>query len=346
VLLCLKKLKIIHSYTRELAIGNLIAKGKRMKKRLILAAALFILGILSIVIGVKDFSLAGVLSGNNNDLHILLVSRLPRLLSIIITGAGLSISGQIMQTITSNRFVSPSTAGTMEWCKFGILISIILAGGQSKILKILLAFVIAFLGNLLFVYIVQRIKYKNTVLVPLVGMMLGSVVSSLTMFLAYRYDLIQNISSWLQGSFSLIIKGNFELLYLGFPLVILAYMYAGKFTVAGMGESFATNLGVSYKKIINIGLLIVSLLTTTIVVTVGSIAFVGLIIPNLVSMYRGDNLKYTLADTAILGSLFLLVCDIIGRIIIYPYEVSISVVVSILGSIIFLFIIFSKKGKA
>ncbi|HBB30085.1 MAG TPA: iron ABC transporter permease [Clostridiales bacterium] len=317
-----------------------------MKKRLILTAALFILGILSIVIGVKDFSLAGVLGGNNNDLHILLVSRLPRLLSIIITGAGLSISGQIMQTITSNRFVSPSTAGTIEWCKFGILISIILAGGQSKILKILLAFVIAFLGNLLFVYIVQRIKYKNTVLVPLVGMMLGSVVSSLTMFLAYRYDLIQNISSWLQGSFSLIIKGNFELLYLGFPLVILAYMYAGKFTVAGMGESFATNLGVSYKKIINIGLLIVSLLTTTIVVTVGSIAFVGLIIPNLVSMYRGDNLKYTLVDTAILGSLFLLACDIIGRIIIYPYEVSISVVVSILGSIIFLFIIFSKKGKA
>lgn len=317
-----------------------------MKKRLILAAALFILGILSIVIGVNDFSLAGVLGGNNNDLHILLVSRLPRLLSIIITGAGLSISGQIMQTITSNRFVSPSTAGAMEWCKFGILISIILAGGQSKILKILLAFVIAFLGNLLFVYIVQRIKYKNTVLVPLVGMMLGSVVSSLTMFLAYRYDLIQNISSWLQGSFSLIIKGNFELLYLGFPLVILAYMYAGKFTVAGMGESFATNLGVSYKKIINIGLLIVSLLTTTIVVTVGSIAFVGLIIPNLVSMYRGDNLKYTLVDTAILGSLFLLACDIIGRIIIYPYEVSISVVVSILGSIIFLFIIFSKKGKA
>jgi len=342
----LKKIKIIHSYTRELAIGNLIVKEKHMKKRLILTAALFILGILSIVIGVKDFSLAGVLSGNNNDLHILLVSRLPRLLSIIITGAGLSISGQIMQTITSNRFVSPSTAGTMEWCKFGILISIILAGGQSKILKILLAFVIAFLGNLLFVYIVQRIKYKNTVLVPLVGMMLGSVVSSLTMFLAYRYDLIQNISSWLQGSFSLIIKGNFELLYLGFPLVILAYMYAGKFTVAGMGESFATNLGVSYKKIINIGLLIVSLLTTTIVVTVGSIAFVGLIIPNLVSMYRGDNLKYTLVDTAILGSLFLLACDIIGRIIIYPYEVSISVVVSILGSIIFLFIIFSKKGKA
>lgn len=317
-----------------------------MKKRLILLTALFALSVVSIAIGVKDFSLVGLLSGNYNDLHILLVSRLPRLLSIVITGAGLSISGQIMQTITGNRFVSPSTAGTMEWCKFGILIAIILAGGQSKILKILLAFVIAFIGNLLFVYIIQRIKYKNTVLVPLVGMMLGSVVSSLTMFIAYRYDLIQNISSWLQGSFSLIIKGNFELLYLGFPLVVLAYMYAGKFTVAGMGESFATNLGVNYKKIINIGLLIVSLLTTTIVVTVGSIAFVGLIIPNLVSMYRGDNLKYTLADTAILGSLFLLVCDIIGRIIIHPYEVSISVVVSILGSIIFLFIIFSKKGNA
>ena len=317
-----------------------------MKKRLILLTALFALSIISIAIGVKDFSLAGVLSGNYNDLHILLVSRLPRLLSIVITGAGLSISGQIMQTITGNKFVSPSTAGTMEWCKFGVLMAIILAGGQYKIFKILIAFIVAFVGNLLFIYIIQRIKFKNTVIVPLVGMMLGSVVSSLTMFVAYRFDLIQNISSWLQGSFSLIIKGNYELLYLGIPLVIIAYMYAGKFTVAGMGESFATNLGLSYKKVITLGLLIVSLLTTTIVVTIGSIAFVGLIIPNLVSMYRGDNLKHTLADTAILGSLFLLVCDIIGRVIIYPYEVSISVVVSILGSVIFLFIIFSKKGKA
>lgn len=316
-----------------------------MKKRMILLTALIILGFISLSIGVKDFSILGLFSGNYNDVYILTISRLPRLLSVIITGAGLSISGQIMQTITANKFASPSTAGTMEWCKLGVLIAMFIAGGQAKILKIIIAFIIAFLGNLLFIFIIQRMKLKNTIMVPLVGIMLGSVVGSFTTFFAYRFDLIQNISSWLQGSFSLIIKGNYEILYFGIPLVLLAYLYAGKFTLAGMGESFATNLGLNYKKIVLLGLLIVSLLTAIIVVTIGNIAFIGLIIPNLVSMYRGDNLKYTLIDTAILGSLFLLLCDIVGRLIIFPYEVSISLIVSILGSIIFLYIIFMKKGK-
>ncbi len=316
-----------------------------MKKRMILLTALIILGFISLSIGVKDFSILGLFSGNYNDVYILTISRLPRLLSVIITGAGLSISGQIMQTITANKFASPSTAGTMEWCKLGVLIAMFIAGGQAKILKIIIAFIIAFLGNLLFIFIIQRMKLKNAIMVPLVGIMLGSVVGSFTTFFAYRFDLIQNISSWLQGSFSLIIKGNYEILYFGIPLVLLAYLYAGKFTLAGMGESFATNLGLNYKKIVLLGLLIVSLLTAIIVVTIGNIAFIGLIIPNLVSMYRGDNLKYTLIDTAILGSLFLLLCDIVGRLIIFPYEVSISLIVSILGSIIFLYIIFMKKGK-
>lgn len=312
---------------------------------MILLTALIILGFISLSIGVKDFSILGLFSGNYNDVYILTISRLPRLLSVIITGAGLSISGQIMQTITANKFASPSTAGTMEWCKLGVLIAMFIAGGQAKILKIIIAFIIAFLGNLLFIFIIQRMKLKNAIMVPLVGIMLGSVVGSFTTFFAYRFDLIQNISSWLQGSFSLIIKGNYEILYFGIPLVLLAYLYAGKFTLAGMGESFATNLGLNYKKIVLLGLLIVSLLTAIIVVTIGNIAFIGLIIPNLVSMYRGDNLKYTLIDTAILGSLFLLLCDIVGRLIIFPYEVSISLIVSILGSIIFLYIIFMKKGK-
>ncbi len=317
-----------------------------MKNRWLLVIALIVVGVFSLGVGVKDFQWSGLLQANSEDVHIFLISRLPRLLSIVITGAGLSIAGQIMQTITGNRFVSPSTAGTMEWCKLGCLIAIIVAGGQDKMSKILIAFIIAFLGNIVFINVIQRIQYKNAVMVPLIGLMLGSVVSSLTTFIAYRFDLIQNINSWLQGNFSLIIKGNYELLYIGFPLVVIAYLYAGKFTIAGMGESFATNLGLNYKKVITLGLFIVSLLTTVIVVTIGSIAFVGLIIPNLISLYRGDNLKNTLFETAALGSLFLLVCDILGRLLIFPYEIAISVIVSVVGSIIFFTILFVKKGKA
>lgn len=304
---------------------------------------LIVLSIISIQIGVKDFSIIGALFNNKEDVFLATISRLPRLLAIIITGAGLSIAGLIMQTITNNKFVSPSTAGTMEWCRLGILISMLFFGGEHKLVKILSAFIIALIGNCLFMLILRNIKLKNSLMVPLIGMMLGSVVSSITSFIAYKYDIIQNLSSWLQGNFSTILKGNYEILYFGIPVAIIAYIYANKFTIASMGEEFSINLGVNYQKTVTIGLVLISFITSLIVVTIGSIPFVGLIIPNIISMTKGDKIKNTIFDIAMLGAIFVLVCDIIGRLIIYPYEVSVSTIISILGSAIFLFILFKKE---
>ena len=314
------------------------------KTKVFLLLLLGVLSLLSIGIGVKDFSIIGLFTGNSDDVTLAMISRIPRLVSIIVTGASLSIAGLIMQTITSNKFVSPSTAGTMEWCKFGIMLAIVLAGGQSKIIKILLAFLVSLAGTMFFMYILNKIQFKNIVMVPLIGMMLGNVVGSITSFVSYKYDIVQNISSWLQGNFSLVIKGNYELLYVGIPFLILAYLYANKFTIAGMGESFATSLGLNHKLVVGVGMVIVAFITSIVVVTVGSIPFIGLIVPNLVALYKGDNLKNTLLDTAIFGAIFVLVCDIIGRVIIAPYEVSISVVISIIGSILFMILLLRKKG--
>ena len=294
-------------------------------------------------IGVSEFSLIGLIKGEEADSFIGLISRFPRTLSIIITGAGLSIAGLIMQTITNNKFVSPSTAGTMEWCRLGVMLAILFTAGASPLVKVSLAFVVSLSGTLLFMNLLNKMQFKNAFMVPLIGMMMGNVVSSITTFVAYKYEIIQNISSWLQGNFSLIIKGNYEILYFGIPCVLIAYIYANKFTIAGMGESFATNLGLNHKKVVLLGLIIVAFITSLIVVTIGSIPFIGLIIPNLISMFKGDNLKGTLFDTAILGSVFVLACDIIGRVLIKPYEINVSVVISVLGSLIFIAILFKKK---
>ncbi len=248
-----------------------------------------------------------------------------------------------MQTITNNKFVSPSTTGTMEWCKLGILISIFLFGGENKITKILIAFSIALIGNFIFMLILKSIKFKNSLIIPLIGIMLGNVISSIIDFIAYKYDIIQNVSSWLQGNFSTVIKGNYEILYLGIPFAIIAYIYANKFTIVSMGEDFSVNLGLSYQKIVTIGLIIVSFITSLIVTTIGSIPFVGLIIPNIVSMIKGDSIKNTIFEIAIIGAIFLLLCDILGRIVIYPYEINVSTIISIIGSVIFLFILFKKE---
>ncbi|MED4021256.1 ABC transporter permease [Priestia aryabhattai] len=303
-----------------------------------------VLAVSSLFVGVQDLSAMDLFHLTKEESQTLFFSRFPRLLSIIMAGMSLSICGLIMQQITRNKFVSPTTAGTMDWARLGMLISLLVFASASPLLKMSIAFIFSLAGNLLFMRILDRIKFNDTIYIPLVGLMLGSIVSSLATFIAYKYDLIQNLSSWLQGDFSLVVKGRYELLYLSIPLLIIAYLYADKFTVAGMGESFSINLGVKYKQIVNIGLVIVSLITSITILTVGMLPFLGLIIPNIVSIYRGDHLRKSLPHTAVLGAVFVLACDILGRVIIFPYEVSIGLMVGVIGSAIFLFMLI-RRGR-
>lgn len=78
--------------------------------------------------------------------------------------------------------------------------------------------------------------------------MFGNIIGSATTFIGYKYNLMQDITSWMQGNFSMVLKGNYEMMYITIPLIVIAYLYANKFTIAGMGEDFATNLGLDYKK--------------------------------------------------------------------------------------------------
>ncbi|RMA90559.1 ABC transporter permease [Priestia megaterium] len=303
-----------------------------------------VLAVSSLFVGVQDLSAADLFHLTKEESQTLFFSRFPRLLSIIMAGMSLSICGLIMQQITRNKFVSPTTAGTMDWARLGVLISLLVFASASPLLKMSIAFIFSLVGNLLFMRILDRIKFNDTIYIPLVGLMLGSIVSSLATFIAYKYDLIQNLSSWLQGDFSLVVKGRYELLYLSIPLLIIAYLFADKFTVAGMGESFSINLGVKYKQIVNIGLVIVSLITSITILTVGMLPFLGLIIPNIVSIYRGDHLRKSLPHTALLGAVFVLACDILGRVLIFPYEISIGLMVGVIGSAIFLFMLI-RRGR-
>lgn len=314
------------------------------KKHLIIL--LIILSILSLFIGAKDIKPMDILRLKEEHIEVLLISRIPRLISIIVVGMSMSISGLIMQAISRNKFVSPTTAATTDWARFGILISMMLFSSASYLQKMLIAFLFALGGTFLFMKLLNKIKYKNSIFIPLLGIMLGNIVSSITTFFAYKHDLIQNISSWLQGDFSLIIKGRYELLYIGIPLLITAYIYGNKFTIAGMGEEFSINLGLNYNKVVTLGIVIVALITSVTVLTVGTIPFLGLIVPNIVSLYNGDNLKDNIPHTALLGGVFVLACDILGRVLIYPYELSIGVIVGVLGSGIFLYLLMRRKNYA
>ena len=319
--------------------------GITMKIRYLLTATV-VLSIVSLFIGVVNIKPSDLLDFQSEETRLFLISRVPRLVAILLAGAGMSIAGLIMQSLSRNKFVSPTTAGTLDATKLGVLISMMFFTNVTYFQKISFAFIFALAGTLLFMQILNRIKFKDAIFIPLIGLMFGNILSSITTFFAYKADIIQNISAWLQGDFSLMMKGRYELLYISVPVLILAYIYANRFTVAGMGEDFAKNLGLSYKFVVNFGLVLVALISTTVVLTVGVIPFLGLIIPNIISLFKGDNLAKTLPHTALLGMSFLLLCDILGRVLIFPYEIPISMTVGVIGSAIFLIMLFRGKAYA
>ena len=315
-------------------------------KKIHLIIMLIILSLVSIFLGAKNINIVDVLQGNSDALHLMAVSRFPRLISILVAGSAMSICGLIMQQISQNKFVSPTTGATIDSAQLGIVIAMVLIPGATVMQKAIIAFVFSLAGTLMFMIFLRNLKVKNIVFVPLVGIMFGNIIGSITTYIGYEFDIMQNVGSWMQGNFSMILKGNYELLYLAIPLMVLAFVYAHKFTVAGMGEDFATNLGLDYKKIVNIGLIIVSIVTVCVVITAGQIPYIGLIIPNIVSLYKGDNVHENIWDIALFGAIFVLICDIVARIMIYPYELSVGLTVGVIGSAIFLYLILRRKSYA
>lgn len=317
-------------------------EGLTIKQHLItilLSICLIALCAVSLFVGAIDLTSSEALSGDLGRLDILLISRLPRLLAVLCTGVGMSVAGLIMQQLCMNKFVSPTTGATISSAQFGILLALLFMPGSTLWGRALFAFAAAIAGTWIFIWFIQRIQFKDVVMVPLVGIMFGNVIGGVTNYLAYRYEMTQALSSWLVGHFSLVLRGRYELVYLIVPLVILAFVFANHFNIVGMGKDFSHNLGVNYTLVLFMGLTIAAMITASVVVVVGSISYIGLIVPNLVAMFKGDKIRGTLIDTALFGALFVLTCDIIGRTVIAPYELPIELIIGIIGSILFIILL-------
>lgn len=319
----------------------------RTSKRFVLYPILIIIILIltwvSLFTGVKDISFRDILNMEGDKLLVFTIARIPRAVALILTGAGLSVAGFIMQQLSQNKFVSPTTAGSLEAAKMGILFSLIFIPQVSMTNKMIIALVFTLLASFLFMMMVRRVRFRSSIFIPLIGIMFGNILAAISTFFAFKYNIIQNVQEWMIGDFSAVLQGRYETVFIILPTVVIAYLYADRFTIVGMGESFAKNLGISYAAIVNIGLFAVSLTVSVTVVTVGAIPFVGLIIPNIVSMLFGDNLRRTLPLTALVGAIFLLLCDVLGRIIIFPYEIPIGLMVGIIGGVVFLFLILKRN---
>lgn len=304
-----------------------------------LSLLLILLCAVSLMLGSKQTSLIALFDFSNDAWLTLTASRIPRLIALVLTGVGLSVSGVILQHIVRNKFVEPATSGGLDAAKIGILVSLTMLPNASTSSKMIFALVFCFAASLLFILIISRIKFKSAVLIPVLGLMYGSVLSSIAEFHAYRHNILQSMQGWLLGDFSRVVQGHYELIYIILPIIILAYIYAHRFTVLGMGEDMAASLGLGYAATAALGLMLVSVTVAASVITIGAIPFVGLVIPNLVALKYGENLSRTLPVVALGGACLLLICDIFGRLIIYPFEVPIGLTAGGVGGVIFLVLI-------
>ena len=305
-------------------------------KRILISVLFVILSVLSLMIGsLSGVTLNALLAGDSTAWDVFIYSRIPRTSAIILSAAGLSVAGLIMQAISRNKFMSPSTSGTTDAAAFGLLLSFILLNQQSGIVQMLFAFVFALVSTLLFTLVINRLKMREIVYIPLLGMMYGGLISAISTAVAYRFEAMQMMTAIGMGSFARL--GDFSIVYIVVIPLMLSVMYATKFSIIGLGEDFAKSLGLRYNRVVLLGLIIIALISAATYVAVGPLPFIGLIIPNMAASFYGDNLKKSIVDLMIFGADFVLVCDILSRLVIYPFEMSVSLIISLVGGVIFMF---------
>lgn len=307
---------------------------------------LVLLAALSITVGVADFHWSQFFSQPEQMQEVLLVSRLPRTFAVILVGATLGVAGMVLQIVLKNRFIEPGMIGASQSAALGILLTSLLFPSAALLLKMSVATVSALIGMGIFTLLLQQLPPHQRLMVPLVGIVFGNIIEAMTTFLAYETDSLQTLSIWFSGDFSGILAGRYELLWLTAVLAVVVYIMADRLSITGLGKNISTGLGINYRQMTWFALIVVAMITAVVVVTVGQIPFIGLVVPNIISRLAGDRLRQNLPSVVLLGANLVLICDIIGRVINAPYEVPISTIFGIVGTLIFLYLLFKGKANA
>ena len=335
-----------HGCCRVLNISHFFLMSvKPLSLNLINCFVLAVLFLVSLSVGVGDFRWADVFRWTLSDsTELMLVSRLPRTFAIVLAGASMAVAGMIMQILMRNRFVEPSMVGASQSAALGMLAMRLMFSNVDIRVNMAFAAVAALAGMLVFMMLIRRLPPTAQLMVPLVGIIFGGVIEAVTTFIAYEFEMMQMLSVWQQGDFSGVLLGRYELLWLTGGLALAAYLIADQLTILGLGETVSVNLGLNRTAVLWVGLVIVALITSLVLVTVGNIPFIGLVVPNIISRLMGDKLRQSLPAVALLGASLVLLCDILGRVIVFPFEIPVSTMFGVLGTVLFLWILLRKPA--
>ena len=306
----------------------------------LVAAVLVVVGLLAASLAVGVYDIAGQEFGS----EMFWITRVPRTIALVLAGAAMATSGLVMQMLTQNRFVDATTSGTTEWAALGLLVTVLLVPDASMVTRMIVSSVSAFVGVMLFMLILRRIVIRTTLIVPLVGIMLGAVVSAVTTFLAAQYNLLQMLATWFMGSFTAVVRGRYEVLWIVGIVTVLVFILADRITVAGLGKDVATSVGLNYEAVLFLGTGLVAVAAGVTTVAVGFLPFLGLVVPNIVSMIRGDNVRSNLPWVCLGGVALVVTCDLIGRLIIMPFEIPVSMVLGLVGAVVFITLLLRRTA--
>ncbi|MCT4785803.1 ABC transporter permease [Exiguobacterium aestuarii] len=296
------------------------------------------LAVLSLFTGVYDLS-------RTDGFDMFWITRVPRTVALMLTGAAMAMAGLVMQLITQNRLVEPTTTGTLEWAGLGLLTVYLLVPAPSLMMRMTGAIVFSFIGTMVFFWFLRSVKLRSSLIVPIIGLMLGAVISAISTFLGLFFRASQAIEGWFVGSFASVQIGRYEYLWVIIVVTILIFLLANRLTLAGLGEDIATSLGVNYNQLMMIATGLIALSVGVVATVIGNLPFLGLIVPNLVSMFRGDDLRSNLPWVCLVGMGAILVSDLISRTIIMPFELPVSLILGTVGAFVFIMILLRQRKK-
>ncbi len=280
--------------------------------------------------------------------------RLPKALTALMVGSGLAISGLLMQTLFRNPLAGPFVLGISSGASLGVALFILesgLFGGlfSTHIFQNSSLAMAASAGSFLVLsgVILAANRVRNTMSILIIGLMFGSLTSSIISILTYFSEAteIQQYQFWSFGSL-----GNLSWKELGVFFGIYSLAMIGTFSVIKplnsflLGEYYAKSLGINIKKSRNIILLITSLLTGVITAFAGPIAFVGLAVPHIAKLlFTSSNHKVLLPAVSILGALVLLICDTIAQLPNSAFVLPINAITSLFGAPVVIWLLLRKK---
>lgn len=294
-------------------------------------------------------AISSVFTRQPSDSVIILSVRLPRVICVALSGAGLALSGVAMQGLLKNPLADGSTLGVSSGASLGAVIAIafgISLPGLPFAATTVMAILFAFLSLLLILGLAYKMDYTlTTATIILIGVIFSMFVSSiLSLIVTFAADKIKSITFWTMGSLSGSTYENAAILLISLILfggMVLAH--AGELNAFAVGEDNARNVGVNVRRVKLVILIAASGLIGVCVSVGGTIGFVGLVTPHIARMIVGPNHKRLIPASLFGGAIFLMLCDLAARVLLSPRELPIGVVTSFIGSILFISIMYQSR---